>query len=293
MQFPIKTEPTNFKTSDDEMSFGDFTIRYEHKFLRNVYTDQQIKDSDHLQDLESYYKIFEEYISICIGLLVLLNNFNKNGFINLATEQSVEDKFAGDEINEIKNIINQTEIKNALSTTHGNVPKFNLKIYTYLYDEIVCFPRSDINYETNTTNKFFANVHQLTRDKFHLHHSRITGKLFRYAHDFCNSTYIERSTPEIPFVAHNFFGFDLFYFMKAYIASAWCSKVLNIGGANLTQANYGNVTGEIRLIDSLKFYQKSLGELSSTLTAEEKIAVKKLDETFSMNIFIFQLLGHI
>ena len=81
--------------------------------------------------------------------------------------------------------------------------------------------------------------------------------------------------------------------MKAYIASAWCSKALNIGGTNLTQANYGNISDEIRLIDSLKFYQKSLGELSSTLTAEEKIAVKKLDETFSMNIFIFQLLGHI
>ena len=52
--------------------------------------------------------------------------------------------------------------------------------------------------------------------------------------------------------------------MKAYIASAWCSKELNIGGTNLTQANYGNISGEIRLIDSLKFYQRSLGELSCT-----------------------------
>ena len=104
--------------------------------------------------------------------------------------------------------------------------------------------------------------------------------MFGYAYDFCNSTYIERSTPEIPFVAHNFFGFNLFYFMKAYIASAWRSKALNIGSTNLTQANYGNISSEIRLIDSLKFYQRSLGELSSTLTAEEKIAVKKLTENF-------------
>ena len=64
--------------------------------------------------------------------------------------------------------------------------------------------------------------------------------------------------------------------MKAYIASAWCSKALNIGGTNLTQTNYGNISVKIKLIDSLKFYQRSLGELSSTLTAEEKIAVKKL-----------------
>ena len=75
--------------------------------------------------------------------------------------------------------------------------------------------------------------------------------------------------------------------MKAYIASAWCSKALNIGSANLTQANHRNISGEIRLIDSLKFYQRSLGELSSTLTAEEKIAVKKLAEKFLNEHFHF------
>ena len=260
------------------MSFGDFVIRYEHKFLRNIYTEEQIKDSHHIKDLQSYYETFEECILICIGLLALLNNFNRNDFINSATEEFVEDKFAGDEISEIKNTINKTEIKNALSTTHGNVPKFNLKIYAYVYDELVCFPRSDIDYETITTNKFFTNVHRLIRGKFHLHHSHITGKIFGYAHDFCNTTLVEKSTPEIPFVAHNFFGFDLFYYMKAYNASAWCSKELHIGGTNLTQANYGNISGEIRLIDSLKFYQRSLGELSSTLTAEEKNAIKNLTE---------------
>ena len=79
--------------------------------------------------------------------MALLNNFNKNDFINLATEQFVEEKCPGDEINEIKNTINQTEIKNALSTTHGNVPKSNLKINAYVYNELVCFPRSDIDFE--------------------------------------------------------------------------------------------------------------------------------------------------
>ena len=98
---------------------------------------------------------------------------------------------------------------------------------------------------------------------------------------------MERSTAEIPFIAHNFFGFDLFYYLKAYIASAWCSKAVNIGGANLTHANFGNITGEIKLIDSLKFYQKSLGELSSTLTSDEKIAVKKLTEKFLNQHYYF------
>ena len=54
------------------MSFGDFVIRYEHKSLRNIYTEKEMKDSDHVKDLKSYYKIFEQCIAICIGLLPFL-----------------------------------------------------------------------------------------------------------------------------------------------------------------------------------------------------------------------------
>ena len=137
---------------DDEMSFRDFVICYEHKFLRNIYTNEQVKDSYHLKDLESYYEMFEEYIAICIALLVFLNNVKRNYFINQAIENFLEDKFYRDEIIEIKNTISKTEIKNALSSTYGKVPKFNLKIYVYFNNELINFPRIDIDYETITTN---------------------------------------------------------------------------------------------------------------------------------------------
>ena len=39
---------------------------------------------------------------------------HRNNFINVATEEFVEDIFAGKEIDEIKNVINETEIKNLL-----------------------------------------------------------------------------------------------------------------------------------------------------------------------------------
>ena len=57
-------------------------------------------------------------------------------------------------------------------------------------------------------------------------------------------------------------------------------KELNIGVNNLKNENYSNISSEIKLIDSLKFYQRSLGELSSTLTPEEKTVVKNLGEFF-------------
>ena len=56
-----------------------------------------------------------------IGLIALWNNFNWHDFINLATEEFVEERFAGDDIRDIKNTINQTEIKNAFLMTRGNV----------------------------------------------------------------------------------------------------------------------------------------------------------------------------
>ena len=163
--------------------------------------------------------------------------------------------------------------KNLLSNTCKNVPKLNLKVYAYIYNELIIFPRSNIEYETITTNKFYTNVHRLIRGKFHLYHSHITDEIFGYADDFYNTMLVERETCEILFIPHNFFGFDLFYFMKAYIAPAWGSKELDIGGNSLTHANYGNIKSEIKLIDSLKFYQRSLGEMSSTLTDTEKNAV--------------------
>ena len=76
------------------------------------------------------------------------------------------------------------------------------------------------------------------------------------------------------------FGFDLYYFIKGYIASTWCSKELNIRGPNLTQISFSNIAGEIKFIDNLKHYQKRLAELTSTFSDKEKISVKKSTEQF-------------
>ena len=84
---------------------------------------------------------------------------NRNNFINVATEEFFEFNFAGEKIGEIKNTITKTEVKRLLSNACKNVPKFNLKVYAYVYDESISFLRSDIEYETITTNNFFTNVH--------------------------------------------------------------------------------------------------------------------------------------
>ena len=188
----------------------------------------------------------------------------------------IEENFADDSIDELKNRVMQTEIKNALQSLAGRVPKSNLKVYAFVY-MLVYFRNSDIQYETFTTSAFFTNLHRLIKMKIHLHHSHITGKVLGFPHDFCNTKVTKKISPVI---ALNLFGFYLYYFIKGYIAFAWCSKELNFGRTNLTQINFSNITGKIKFIDSLKYYQKSLGQLVSTLSNEEKISVKKLTEQF-------------
>ena len=81
---------------------------------------------------------------------------------------------------------------------------------------------------------------------------------------------VKENNIEIPIIMHNQLSFDFYYFIKGYIASAWCSKELKIGGNNLTHINFSNIAGEIKFIDSLKYYQKSLAELARTLSEEEE-----------------------
>ena len=86
---------------------------------------------------------------------------------------------------------------------------------------------------------------------------------------------------ELSVIAHNLFGFDAFYFLRGYPASVWGTKNLSVGGNRLTSINYMNINGgEVKFIDTLKYYQTSLAGLTKTATPEEKNAVNKLTEEF-------------
>ena len=123
--------------------------------------------------------------------------------------------------------------------------------------------------------------------KVHLHHSHITGKIIDYSHDFCNTALIEKTSPDIPVVAHNLFGTDLYYFIKGYIASAWCSKSLNIAGNNLTHINFSNIAGEIKFMGSLKFYLKKSFRISLNIVCRKKISRERDSDYFFKSTLSF------
>ena len=154
--------------------------------------------------MQSYYETFQKLINISIGLISALNHYNTNDTINYEVQEFIQDIFNDDSIDDIKNHLMKTEIKNALSTSYRKVPKFNLKFDAFVYDELVYFPKSDIQYETFTTKKICIHVHRLIKIKVHLHHSHITGKIIGYSYDFYNTTIVKETSTDIPVIAHNF-----------------------------------------------------------------------------------------
>ena len=72
----------------------------------------------------------------------MFNNYNKNDEVNTEVSEFIQENFVDDTIDELKNRIMQTEIKNALETSFSKVSKFSLKMYAFAYDWLVYFSKS-------------------------------------------------------------------------------------------------------------------------------------------------------
>ena len=288
-KMPLNSVFSSPAKSDLEMYYADYIVRYEYKFLKNLLTKAQLESSRHLKTLESYYEVFESFIHHCIEIYRLLNNANlKLKDVSSDVIEFLENKFQ-DECYDyafIKDEIMLTDIENVIKHCGNSIPKFRLKIYAYVYNELVQFPLG-IDYDCLTSKNFFQHVHNQITHKVHLHHSHITGQIIGYSHSFCNKQVLELERPEIPCIAHNLFGFDFWFFMKGFSTTSWCSAQLAAGGTNLTDLNFANLKSEIKFIDSLKYYQRSLAELTSSMDKEEIDNSKKNMTLFLKNHHYF------
>ena len=137
------------------------------------------------------------------------------------------------------------------------------------------FPWTKFEFETVTTGNLFQYVHKIVSAKINLHHSHITGKIIGYVHDFCNLK-VRENKHVIPCIAHNDF------LLKGIRLSAWRTKDINIGGKNLTDLNYASIE-KFKFIDTMKYFQTSLGKASETLTEKKKENIAKLTVQFLLN----------
>ena len=126
---PLTIDPANHKTSNNEMTYGDFLIRFEHKFLRNIYSFDELAQSKHIFFIENYYTVYKNFINICIGTLSIFGTNSSIGDnMNEDLKEFLQDKFpdVNDDIDKLESNIELMEIKNYV---RSKIPTFNLKLY--------------------------------------------------------------------------------------------------------------------------------------------------------------------
>lgn len=91
----------------------------------------------------------------------------------------------------------------------------------------------------------------------------MTREIIGYMHDFCNQA-VRESKAEVTVIAHNLMKFDAFYVIKGFRAPVWQTKNITMAENNITNLNVMSIGNEIKFIDSLKYYQQSLSNLTAT-----------------------------
>ena len=69
--------------------------------------------------------------------------------------------------------------------------------------------------------------------------------------------------------------------VKGYRSVTWGTKEFHMSGTNLTNVNFANISSQVKIIDTLKYYQTSLANISSTANEIEKRNIKE-----SINFFL-------
>ena len=73
----------------------------------------------------------------------------------------------------------------------------------------------------------------------------------------------------------------MYFLIEGIRLSVWETKDINIGRTGLTNINFASISN-IKFIDTMKYYQTSLGKLASMMTDIEKNRVEVLTKQFLM-----------
>ena len=174
---------TNVRTPDSEMTYRDFYIGQEHKFLRNVYSRSELAECEQIKTLSAYYDTFQKIVNICVCLQNVWTARDFDDF-SILTKCFVRDNCDNNfTISDLRDNINEVEIK---GLTRSKILHRPLKVMAYVYQNLIAFTSPKFEFETVASNHFFRNLYRLLKVKTYLHHSHITDKIHGYVHDFCN-----------------------------------------------------------------------------------------------------------
>ena len=139
-----------------------------------------------------------------------------------------------------------------------------------------CFLKNDnINLDASYSNNFLSNLAGIASNKPVVHHSHVSGKIVSFVHDFCNQK-VRENYYSIPVIAHNQFRFNFFFFMQGFRPTVWETTDIKIGAKNASNVNFAAISNQVRFIDTIKYFQRSLANLASSMNDVEKQSIRDI-----------------
>ena len=75
--FPLHINPTIPNVLKDKMSYSDFVIEKEHKFLRNIFSKKELDGSDAIKNIESFHEHFYKFLQIVVYTQECINSMKE------------------------------------------------------------------------------------------------------------------------------------------------------------------------------------------------------------------------
>lgn len=142
--------------------------------------------------------------------------------------------------------------------------EFSDKIISFIYSTLIKFVETDQVKGMPMSKIFSDNSKGIMRNKTHIHHSLVSGKIIGYAHSYCNYK-VRENKPKLSIIAHNLFRFDFFFLLKGLRAAVWKTRDITIRGTNPTNISFTIIGNQVIFIDPLKYFQQGLQTLASNL----------------------------
>ena len=142
--------------------------------------------------------------------------------------------------------------------------EFSDKIISFIYSTLIKFVETDQVKGMPMSKIFVDNSKGIMRNKTHIHHLLVSGKIIGYAHSYCNYR-VRENKPKLSIIAHNLFRFDFFFLLKGLRAAVWKTRDITIRGTNPTNISFTIIGNQVIFIDPLKYFQQGLQTLASNL----------------------------
>ena len=139
---------------NDKMSYSNFCIFKEHKFLKNIFLEEELNETENLENIEIFHESFIKFLRIVIFYKNSLLRRNRQFFRWYTFRIKQKWMFELFQLWWYKKYIKDVEIKN---NRNPKFSKFTLQIYAYVYKKNNIFSKREVLSSNANDKRFFRN----------------------------------------------------------------------------------------------------------------------------------------